>query len=245
MLRAGKSRYSGFDCALYLRTVSFLLAAFFLIASICAMPLNAQSAPAATVSFTLDFPNSDPEHYSIAVDSAGHAKYESTARISQESEDRETYHTDFDFSTNGRTRVFDLAAQANYFSGKLDSGKRNLAFTGAKKLAYQDGQRNNSADYNYSPIAPVQELTSFFQSVSATLEYGRKLAYSHRYQKLALDEELKNMEGQAKSNGLAELQAVRPVLQEIYDDATVINIVRARAQRLIEMSKAETTTSAH
>jgi hypothetical protein len=53
------------------------------------------------------------------------------------------------------------------------------------------------------------------------------------------------MEGQAKSNGLAELQAVRPVLQEIYDDATVINIVRARAQRLIEMSKAETTTSAH
>jgi hypothetical protein len=28
---------------------------------------------------------------------------------------------------------------------------------------------------------------------------------------------------------------VRPVLQEIYDDNAVLNVVRARAQRIIEM----------
>jgi hypothetical protein len=84
----------------------------------------------------------------------------------------------------------------------------------------------------------VQQLTVLFQNVAATLEYGRRIAYYHRYQKLALDDELKRMEAQARSNELSELQAVQPVLQEIFDDTSVINVVRARAQRLVEMGKA-------
>ncbi len=81
----------------------------------------------------------------------------------------------------------------------------------------------------------MQQLTTLFQSVAATLEFGRRLTYFHRYQKLALDDELKRMEDQAKRGDLAELQAVTPVLQHIYDDASVINVVRARALRIMEM----------
>jgi hypothetical protein len=208
-------------------------------ATVVVFPLHLQSQDpsAATVTFTLDFPNSDPEHYSISVGSDGHAKYDCSARISQDSEDRESYHSEFEFSPAGRARIFDLTAQLNYFEGKIDSGKRHIAFTGAKKLSYQDAKRNNTAAFNYSTLAPAQELTAFFQSVGATLDFGRQLAYSHHYQKLALDDELKRMENEAKSNNLSELQALRPILQEIYDDASVMNIVRARAQRLIEMSK--------
>ena len=83
----------------------------------------------------------------------------------------------------------------------------------------------------------MQQLTEIFQSVAGTLEYGRRLAYYHRYQKLALDEELKRMEAQAKGRDLAEIRAIQPVLEEILADPTVINVVRARAQRLIEMGK--------
>jgi hypothetical protein len=74
-----------------------------------------------------------------------------------------------------------------------------------------------------------------FQSVAATLEYGRRLAYFHRYQKLALDDELKRMETEARAGNLMELGAVKPILQEIYDDASVMNVVRARALRIIDM----------
>ena len=89
--------------------------------------------------------------------------------------------------------------------------------------------------YNYSNSAAVQQLTALFQNMAGTLEYGRRLAYYHRYQKLALDEELKRMEAQAKSAELSEIQGVAPVLQEIVDDTSVINGVRARAKELIEM----------
>jgi hypothetical protein len=78
--------------------------------------------------------------------------------------------------------------------------------------------------------------------VSGTLEYGRRLTYFRRYQKLALDEELKRMEDQARRGELAELQAVTPVLQDIYDDNSVMNVVRARARRIIDIGPQTAST---
>jgi len=213
--------------------LTFLVA---LVALLCCLPVHA--AEPATVTFSLDFPGSDPEHYSISVQSDGRARYECSAPISADSEDRENYQTEFSLSDATRTRIFDLAAQAKYFSGKIDSGKQKLANTGAKKLAYKDGQRDFAAAYNYSPLPTVQQLTTLFQSISATLEFGRRLDHLHRYQKLALDDELKRMEEQARHGDLVELQAVKPILQEIYADSSVLNVVRARAQRIMEMTPA-------
>jgi hypothetical protein len=193
------------------------------------------AADPATISFSLDFPNSSPEHYAILVQSDGQAHYDSSGKISQDSDVRDTYQTDFTFTDANRARIFELAAQAHYFSGKIDSGNKKLAFTGTKKLVYKDGQHNSSAEYNYSQQPAVQQLTTLFQNLAATLEYGRRLTYFHRYQKLALDDELKRMEDQARRDELAELQAVSPVLQDIYNDASVINVVRARARRIMEM----------
>jgi hypothetical protein len=206
-----------------------------LFAIICFAIVPARAVEPATVSFSLDFPNSNPEHYFISVQSDGSASYESSGKISADSDERESYQTTFNFSAATRARIFDLTAQAHYFSGKIDSGNKKLAFTGAKKLVYKDGQRNSSADYNFSSNPAVQQLTALFQSVGATLEFGRRLSYFHRYQKLALDDELKRMEDEARRGELVELQAVKPVLQEIYDDSSVMNVVRARALRIMDM----------
>jgi hypothetical protein len=201
------------------------------------LALSAHAADPATVTFSLDFPNSDPEHYSITVRADGHAAYESSGRISTDSDDRDIYQPEFTLTDATRAQIFELTEKANYFSGKVDAGNKKLAFTGAKKLTYSDGQKNSVASYNFSAQPVIQQLTALFQSISSTMEFGRRLAYDHRYQKLALDEELKHMEGQATSGDLAEVQAVRPILQAIYDDQSVMNVVRARAQRIMEMGK--------
>lgn len=206
------------------------------LALACLLSASLWAADSGTITFTLDFPNSAPEHYSIAVQADGNGKYESSGKISQDSDERDSYQAEFHFSDPTRARIFQLAGQAHYFSGKVDSGNKKLAFTGAKKLSYSDGQRNTSAEYNYSSVPPVQQLTTLFQSVSATLEYGRRLTYFHQYQKLALDEELKQMEDQARRGELSELGAVKPVLQKIYDDSSVINGARARALRIMDMN---------
>jgi hypothetical protein len=193
---------------------------------------QAQQTLLPTVSFTCDFPGSEPDHYAISVSEDGNAAYDSDSKLN-DSAASEPFHLDFAVSQTSRTRIFDLAKRAHYFEGELDSKKKNLASTGVKTLAYKDRQKSTRATYNYSPIPAVEDLTAFFQSLSTTLEFGHRLDYYLRYQKLALDEELKKMEEMLNSGGLVEMSAVAPVLQKIADDPAVIKVVRARAQRLM------------
>jgi len=218
---------------------SIMIAAryFALLLPLLAFVAFAQTAdPAlASVTFTLDFPGSIPDHYKIVVFSDGRAGYDSTGKLTPDA-DADPFHIDFQISPESKVKIFDLASRAKYFDGKVDSGKKNLASTGNKTLAYHDAQRSTEAHYNFSPIVPVQELTSLFQSTATTLEYGRRLTFYHQYQKLALDEELKHMDESLHMGSLAELQAIAPILKDIIADGSVLNVTRSRAQRLLALS---------
>lgn len=205
---------------------------------ILAAPESAQETkePVATVGFSLDFPQSTPDHYVLSVSSDGRASYESTGKLTPDSSPDDPFLFAFTIPPPSCRKVFDLAAKAKFFEGQIDSGKRNLASTGAKVLTYTSGARSTRAAYNYSPVPAVQELTALFQNMSTTLEFGRRLDYYHHHQKLALEEELKRMEQMANEKNLEEIQAVAPILQGIVADPSVLNVTRARAQRLLRAS---------
>jgi hypothetical protein len=198
---------------------------------------SAQSASTAdslsTVTFTLDFPSSQPEHYSIQVLSNGSGRYESSGRISADSDDTDSFSFEFTLSPETRDKIFALTMKAGYFQKDLDSHHKGLAFTGKKTLAYKDGQRTGAANYNFSSNPAAQELTTLFQNLSATFEFGHRLDYDRRYQKLALEEELKRMQEMAQTNMLVEVAAIHPILEQIVADRSVINVTRARAQQLL------------
>lgn len=193
-----------------------------------------QTEAAAVVTFTVDFPSSQPEHYSIRVQADGPGRYQSSGRRSDDSDDPDNFDLDFTVAAETRQKIFDLAAKAGYFQKDVGSAHKGLAFTGKKTLGYKDSRRSGESSYNYSAKPAVQELTNLMQSLAATLEFGHRLQYDHHYQKLALDEELKRMEEMAVSNQLIEVAAIQPILDEIIADQSVINVTRARAQRLLE-----------
>ena len=197
-----------------------------------------QSAAPAAVTFTLDFPMSQPEHYSIRVQADGAAHYESSGRLSADSAEIDSFDFDFSVAAETRQKIFGLAAKAGYFQKDVDSRHKGLAFTGKKTLAFKDTQRSGESTYNYSTNPDVQELTSLMQSLSATLEFGHRLRYDRHYQKLALDEELKRMEEMARNNQLVEVAAIQAILDQIIADPAVINVTRGRAQRLRDQAGA-------
>jgi hypothetical protein len=205
---------------------------------------QAQQAAVATVAFSCDFPGSNPSHYSLTVGSTGQASYSSDGKLSSTKDsDSEASSKEgvapivFVLTTTTTAHIFALAKAAHYFEGNIDSRKKNIASTGDKSLIYRDGDKINSAHYNYSLIPAVQQLTSLFQSLSAAVEFGRRLDYEYRYQKLALDEEMKRMEDTTTLQDVGpDLPAAAPVLQNIADDPSVINPVRARAMRLLQHS---------
>jgi hypothetical protein len=233
-MTAEKARASGMGSKEVPRAISqcFRLVIVLLFAGVLAGSPAWAQAPA-SVSFTFDFPASIPDHYKIVVFADGRATYESTGKLTPDSDPPDPFHLEFQVTPDTRTKVFDLAARAKYFEGKVDSGKKNLASTGDKTLSYQDDQRKTEAHYNFSPNQSVQALTAIFQNTSTTLEFGRRLTYYHQYQKLALDEELKRMDEMNRSGEMAELQAIASILKEIVADPSVINVSRLRAQRLL------------
>ena len=189
--------------------------------------------PAASVSFKLDFPGADPSRYEIVIASDGHGSYVSNGKFDDKSDPADPAPLQFEVPENTRKQVFDLAKKGHYFAGKVDSGQKNIANTGAKTLAYKDASHNSQATYNYSMLQPISQLTSIFQNLSNTMEFGRRLVYLHKYEKLALDDQLKRMEEMQRENSLGDVGVIAPVLKDIANDSSVMNVSRARALRLL------------
>ena len=243
-LRRPMLRTFHLSCLLVL--ASTLAGTLFSAVFVCAQSQIPAADAIPTLTFTLDFPGSQPEHYSFRILSTGAAHYQSSGRQSPEpSADSDSsaatidsFDFDFTLASGMSQKIFDLAAKAGYFKKDVASHHKGMAFTGEKKLTYKDGQRSGESTYNYTTIPAVEELTSLLQNIAATLEFGHRLQYDHHYQKLALDEELKHMEEIAHDNELADVRAIQPILEQIIADPSIINMTRARAQRLLEASAA-------
>src|SRR5581483_11677903 len=76
------------------------------------------------ISFTLDFPQSNPPFYNIAIDSTGRAEYKATPMPKNQGD---PYEVKFVASEPTRTRVFDLARQLSFFQGNFDYTKSKVA----------------------------------------------------------------------------------------------------------------------
>lgn len=136
-------------------------------------------------------------------------------------------------SAANRQKVFELAQKLHYFQGDYDSNLKHVAQTGKKTLQYQSSQANGSTTYNYSQNPDVQQLTNLFTGIAMTIDFGRKLAYQYRYDKLGMDERLKQLEDLQASHGVEELQIIAPMLRQIWKDPNLMNISRESARRLL------------
>ncbi|MGH9565194.1 MAG: hypothetical protein ACRD4I_04340 [Candidatus Angelobacter sp.] len=211
-------------------------ALFFVALLLVFLQCRVQAAPLPTITFSLDFPGSDPERYSITLSSDGHASYQSNGKLAIQREAGAEDEFDFVLSPGTTRQIFDFAKRAHYFEKQVDA-KKNVASTGVKTLTYQDGEKQTKATYNYSTVSAVQALTRLFQDLSTTLEFGRRLQYSYRYQKLALNEQLTKMEEAINDNRLGDISPILPILDEIVKDPSVINVARARAMRIAAKAK--------
>ena len=198
--------------------------------------LTAQSADhapvAASITFDRAWDDYTPQKITLTIWASGQGKYasHSAAKPPDEADD---YKTEFTMSPACRDKLFRDAGEANYFDGDFAFKKHAVASSGIKTLTYADPARHFNTTYDYSENKAVQEITSIFQGISNTIEYGRKLQFKHRFDKLGLEDELKGMESAAESHNLAELQLIAPQLASIVQDESVLNIARQRAKKLL------------
>ena len=177
--------------------------------------------------------------YTITVDDAGNTHFEGVGNPI-ESGDSDGFSQDFTMTDSNRRKVFELAKKLDYFQGNFETKQKNIAKTGQKTLVYHGhgtggGQdTSQSSTYNYSPNADVQELTRLFQSIAMRCDYGRKLEFQYRFDKLGMDARLQALQDSQASHFVEELQAIEPILQKIAADPNMMRISRMAAKQLLK-----------
>lgn len=212
------------------------LGSFLLLAVVFAAAQSASlPAPpsAASVVFKFNWDQGRPwVDYSITVGENGATHFRGEGNAI-ESGDDDSFQQDFTMTEPNRQKIFEMAKAANYFQGQFEAKQKNIAKTGTKTLEYQGPSGEHAATYNYSPNQNIQQLTKLFQSIAITLDYGRKLAYQYRFDKLGMDTRLKELADMQTSGYVEELQAIEPILRKIRDDPNMMHIARLEAQQLL------------
>ncbi len=189
--------------------------------------------------FAFDWSQGIPwQEYSIDVHSDGKAHFDGTPN-DDGTHNTDPYQQDFSMSEANRQKIFELSQKLNYFRGDFDSHLKHIAQTGRKTLEYRSPQLRGTTTYNWSQNADVEELTKLFQAIAMTIDYGRKLAFQYRFDKLGMDDRLKELQDLQASRGVEELAIIAPILRKIANDPNMMNISRQAAKHLLQTVNGE------
>lgn len=239
----------------------FRLTGLFLI-SLAPLQLLAQQD--ASVQFKFYWKDFHPSQYTVTVRQNGQAEYfsddraltppqernvpvESNAERAAQADDaasQDIFRKQFRASDPLRQKVFALAEKAHFFDGQFDFTAHPIAQTGRKTLSYEDAGHHASTTYNYSEDPSIQELTAIFQGISTTIEFGRKLEFDRRFDKLSLDQDLGSLDDLSKDGHLEEVQVIAPILQRLATDRTVLHIAQKHAEAILRRAGQQTAPTA-
>ena len=210
----------------------FLLISITCVAQSAAPPVDPKvpDTPVPTITFSLNWPEALPPFFSVVVEGNGRVAYQSSPKPNNQGD---PYLVKFTASPEMQKKLFDTAEQLKHFNGDWDYKKNRVAFTGTKTLTFKNGEQEFHTTYNYSDNIQIQQVTAIFMGISETVEFGRKLAETYKFDKIGVDAVLKNMEQAAKDGRMEELQAIQPILSKIAKDTGMMNISRRRAEFLL------------
>ena len=187
-----------------------------------------------TVIYTSVLWSADPASYSIAVDAAGTATYQSVP----ESVGRTGAPYTLEFHVSDRTRrtIFNVVHGLDFFRGEIPVKQVSTTNETARTLTYHDLGFNTQITYSSSSNSDIEELTSIFEEISETVEYGRRLAYLEQHDKSKIAAQLKALKADADRHFVRELQAIASVLRSLAADSSLDAESRHTAQALADRS---------
>lgn len=226
------------NCFLIARR-TWRLAPFFVLSWCCAFgqysniqTKNGSEFP--TVVFSCSRRQANPPYYSIAVDSTGNATYQSLPTSVTQTD--LPYTVEFFASNHTRTEIFRIAETLHFFEDHI---KDSTSAGATHSLAFINGNVRNQIKYHEASDPQVLALTSLFEKISNTLEFGRRLNIMEQSNPGGIEAELQQMMRMMQAQQVAEIQAVTPVLQRIEADSNVSEAGRQRASSILASLAAE------
>jgi hypothetical protein len=202
------------------------------------------TAPCARVTFQYDHKGASVPRFLLAIDEEGNARYAAElalpggvsrdGRVTAPS----TQHVEQAVLLTRTTtaRIFELAQALDRFNIACESLAKNIADLGKKTLSYMGPGGDGSCVYNFSENKSVMTLTELLQGIVTTLDFGRKLDFDHRFDRLGLDQDTADLMEAVGEGRAIEVGAIGRTLRSIALDNEVLERVRQRASSLLQQS---------
>jgi hypothetical protein len=217
--------------------------------ALCGNGLAAQQSDAAVtdpakVSFQFERASATVPHFTLTVDEEGKTSYTADLPVSPIATRGGTgsgaagamQHIEKTVVLTPATtaKIFELARSLDRFNLSCESTAKNVADMGKKTLRYTGSGGDGACVYNYSSDRRVTELTAILQGIGTTLDFGRRLDFEHRFDRLALDQETQDLVESVDDGRATELNVIARTLRSIAQDTAVLERVRGRAASLLQ-----------
>jgi hypothetical protein len=205
-------------------------------------PTPPATASSSEVSFKFDRVGLPVPHFTLRIHENGTGTYQAdqaeipATQTSMRGQAAQHIDRPINVTPGTVAKIFKDARELNHFSVECASKAKNIADTGTKTLTYAGSDGSGSCVYNYSENKTVQSLTDIFLGIASTLDEGRKLEFLHRYDRLGLDAEINSFADEVKDGRAIELGNISPTLAAIADDTAVIQRVRLRAAKMLDLA---------
>lgn len=191
-------------------------------------PLLLSTPETATLTYRRVFKSSSPEFIEIKLNENGGASYD--IRQLDEPPDSQP----LEIGAPLRAKIFELAAQLNYFRDLQLDIRRRIANLGEKTFRYEHGGQANEVSFNYTLNATANQLMQIFEGLSRQQEHLIRLQRRMKYDRLGVNEALLQFESDLNRKILPEPERLLPTLEQIANDSRFVEIARQRARTLTE-----------
>lgn len=214
----------------------FVLMAGLAIVFACGLAEASQSQSASTpasahakLSYRRIFKSSSPEFIEIVVRDDTNA---ATFEIRQLDEDPGA--SPFEVGAPLRARMFELAAQMNYFQGQDLDVHRRIANLGEKTFRWEKGAESHETKFNYTLNSSANQLMQIFEGLARQQELVTLLERRMKYDRLGINDALLQFETDLNHKLLPEPQRALPTLDQIASDSRFVDVGRQRARALAD-----------
>jgi hypothetical protein len=186
----------------------------------------------ATITYRKVFKGSTPEYVQIKLNNRGQGGCD----IRQMDDDASPQT--FEVSPALAQKIFDLAEKLHNFKGvNLDVHKR-IAYLGQKTFRYEGGGENNEVTFNYTLDADAERLLQIFEGLARQTGDLMDLERAMRYDRLGVNDVLRQIESDYSSGALPEPEQLLPALGRLAADEKFLDLARQRARSLAERIQA-------
>jgi hypothetical protein len=180
----------------------------------------------ATITFRKIFKSSYPEFVEIKVTDAGFGTYD----IRQL--DEEASPQPFEIGAPLVQKIFGLAGKLRDFDGIDLDVHRRIANLGQKTFCYERGGVSHEVTFNYTLDPSATQLLDIFEGLSRQQTDLSDLQRTMRYDRLGVNDVLRQIEKDYNRNLLPEPARLLPALDQLAADERFIDIARQRARTL-------------